>query len=302
MKTNATGLLFGRIWVCAAGSLLALVGSFSARASDTVLEFTGVTGTTGSYVHDEFMVLDSPKINGKPTLKLVVTQNWALDDVYNDRPVGVIYDKSLKKWEVFNEDDSDMVAGSGFNVLISVDTFRVNAGPANSEYDWTFFPEEKKKPAALFLATHVANPAQDLTDPLFSDHNLGVFYDGPVAPPAPLDENVWAVYNDDVTPPLPVAYNITDVTKDPHAFVFLTTTNNIGGDSAVIDNPVSNGNPNAVVFVTHIYNSPGGPNNYFDIPVGVWYDGDHWLIFTEDETTMPAGATFVVDIYAKPTP
>ncbi len=267
-----------------------------------MLEFIGVTGTTGSYVHNEFMVLDSPKINGKPTLKLVVTQNWALGDVYNARPVGVIYDKSLKKWEVFNEDSSDMVAGSGFNVLVSVDTFRVNAGPANSEYDWTFFPEEKKKPGALFLVTHVANPAQDLEDPLFSDHNLGLYYIGPVTPPAPVDENVWSVYNDDITPPLPVAYNITDVTKDPHAFVLLTTTNNVSGDSAVIDNPISNADPHAVVFVSHIYNAPGDPSNYFNVPVGVWYDGTNWLVFTEDGSTMPAGATFVVDIYAKPTP
>ncbi|HEX4086449.1 MAG TPA: hypothetical protein VHY22_16150 [Chthoniobacteraceae bacterium] len=277
-------------------TLLALfLAGVSARAGEKVLQFTSVSGTTNG------MVLNSPLLNGKPSLKLVITQDLSPTDVYNDAPVGVMYVGSLKKWEIFNEDNSDIPLGASFNVLISTTAFQVNANATNSEADWTFFSQEKKNPKALLLLTHEANPAQTLSDPLYTDNNLGVWYYGDSNSTAP-DINKWAVYNEDESSPLPVAYNLADVTKDHGAFIVTTSTSNATANYVIFDNAVTDGDSNAVVFVTHIYNPPNSTPNYLNDPVGVWYNGSYWTIFTEDGSEMPAGINFVVDAFPKANP
>jgi hypothetical protein len=65
-----------------------------------------------------------------------------------------------------------------------------------------------------------------------------------------------------------------------------------------IDNPLTNGDPNAMLIITQRYNvgsSLGGVYN--DNPVGVWYEPSlqKWTIFNEDPTVaMPTGARFNV--------
>ena len=66
--------------------------------------------------------LDNPLINGEPGAEVSVTQNWnpgGGDGVYNDHPVGVLYDEDVGEWLVYNEDDSRMPEGAAFNVAVS---------------------------------------------------------------------------------------------------------------------------------------------------------------------------------------
>jgi hypothetical protein len=66
--------------------------------------------------------LDNPLINGEPGAEVSVTQNWnpgGGNGVYNDHPVGVLYDEDVDKWFVYNEDDSRMPEGAAFNVAVS---------------------------------------------------------------------------------------------------------------------------------------------------------------------------------------
>src|SRR5690242_4399098 len=75
---------------------------------------------------------------------------------------------------------------------------------------------------------------------------------------------------------------------------------NTSGDYTLIDNPVSNNNPNAIIFVTASWN-PGGTYTGFDNhQVGVWYNAwaGKWGIFNEDTTNMPIGASF--NVYVLP--
>jgi hypothetical protein len=66
---------------------------------------------------------------------------------------------------------------------------------------------------------------------------------------------------------------------------------NMGGDSTVINNVLTNGNPAAIILVT----STAGTANINDPhPLGVWYNGKNWAIFNEDTTSMPAQASFNV--------
>ena len=66
--------------------------------------------------------LDDPLTNGRPGAEVSVTQNWnpgGGNGVYNDHPVGVLYDKDVRRWLVYNEDDARMPEGAAFNVAVS---------------------------------------------------------------------------------------------------------------------------------------------------------------------------------------
>jgi len=72
---------------------------------------------------------------------------------------------------------------------------------------------------------------------------------------------------------------------------------NIVGNLTRLDHPLLNGDPNALVFVEHVYQSPGS-NVYVPGGVGVYYDTaiDRWTIFRDDASlpAMPVGARFNV--------
>lgn len=83
-------------------------------------------------------------------------------------------------------------------------------------------------------------------------------------------------------------------------YTHTATSANTSGDYTLIDNPVSDNNPNAIVFATANWN-PGGTYTGFDNhQIGVWYDtfAGKWGIFNEDTTSMPVGASF--NVYVLP--
>jgi hypothetical protein len=66
--------------------------------------------------------LDGPLTKGNPDLVLSVTQNWNPGGgrgVYNNHPIGVLYDKGEQKWAIYNRDDAPMPKGAAFNVALS---------------------------------------------------------------------------------------------------------------------------------------------------------------------------------------
>lgn len=83
--------------------------------------------------------------------------------------------------------------------------------------------------------------------------------------------------------------------KTSAAFVHRAIPSNISGHITTIDNPLTNGQPNALVFVTQNFN-PGavGPSVYNPHPFGVYYYAGKWTIFNEDIAAMPVNAQFNV--------
>jgi hypothetical protein len=79
-------------------------------------------------------------------------------------------------------------------------------------------------------------------------------------------------------------------------FVQTATTANIATDSTFINNPATNGQPNALLFVTPNWNPVGSSGVYNNHPVGVWYSVTfhQWAVFNEDGATMPPGPSFNV--------
>lgn len=85
----------------------------------------------------------------------------------------------------------------------------------------------------------------------------------------------------------------------PAAFVHVAAG---GSYISVINNSLLNGDPNAIVMVTHVFDPPGaGGPVYQGTPVGVWYNGSNWTIYSEDAvggagpgTEIVAGTAFFV--------
>lgn len=85
-------------------------------------------------------------------------------------------------------------------------------------------------------------------------------------------------------------------------FVHRATSENVSANSSYIDDPSTNGNPNAVLTVTQNWNPGGDGGTYNAHPIGVWYDTDaeKWAIANEDRAAMPEGAAFNVVVSRDP--
>jgi hypothetical protein len=89
------------------------------EASATFIHRAGVLNTAGNYTY-----LDDELTNGEPDAVLSITQNWNPGGgrgVYNDHPVGAVYDAKLRKWAVFNRDGAPMPNGASFNIAVPAD-------------------------------------------------------------------------------------------------------------------------------------------------------------------------------------
>jgi hypothetical protein len=86
-------------------------------------------------------------------------------------------------------------------------------------------------------------------------------------------------------------------------FIHHATPENISANSTYLDTPLTDGNPNAVLMVTHNWNPGGSSGKYNNHPIGVWYDPDRgkWAIFNQDRAAMPVGADFNVGVLKEPT-
>jgi hypothetical protein len=81
-------------------------------------------------------------------------------------------------------------------------------------------------------------------------------------------------------------------------FIHQATADNIPvgiGYATVIDHPLTNGDPNAVLIITPNWN-PGGssPGIYNNHPIGVVYIQGKWRIFNQDNANLAVGAAFNV--------
>lgn len=77
---------------------------------------TATPANTSGYI----TFINTPSLNGHPSAKLIVTQNWnpgGIGGVYNPHAIGVWYDWSVGEWTIYNEDFASIPGGASFNVL-----------------------------------------------------------------------------------------------------------------------------------------------------------------------------------------
>ncbi len=87
------------------------------QADEVFVHRAALLNTVGSATY-----LDDPLLNGESDAEVTVTQNWnpgGGGGVYNDHPVGVLYDEEAGEWFVRNEDGARMPEGVAFNVAVS---------------------------------------------------------------------------------------------------------------------------------------------------------------------------------------
>ena len=84
-------------------------------------------------------------------------------------------------------------------------------------------------------------------------------------------------------------------------FRHFTTTETVQDRWTVLDHPLANGNPDAVVFVTHNWNPAGTVGTYHDHMLGVAYESStgRWNIRNLDGDPMPLGVYFNVTIVSR---
>ena len=86
-------------------------------------------------------------------------------------------------------------------------------------------------------------------------------------------------------------------------FIHRATPENVSANSTYLDNPLTNDDPNIILYVTPNWNPGGSAGIYNDHPIGVWYDDERqrWAIFNQDREPMPEGAAFNVGVLEEPT-
>lgn len=90
-----------------------------------------------------------------------------------------------------------------------------------------------------------------------------------------------------------------DAGAPPFFFTVRATASNSVGDYTIIDNVVSNGDPNLALFVTANWNPNGSGGVYDDHALGVYYIGsptNKWAIYHQDTTPYTPNASY--NVYA----
>jgi hypothetical protein len=124
----------------------------------------------------------------------------------------------------------------------------------------------------------------------YDPHPLGVWYNS--------FAGRWTIFNEGTQPmPIGTAFSIREqpdtctVLPEWKVYRHTATASDIVGDYTVIDNPVTNNNPDAAVEVTQEFTSLYNPHE-----VGAFYTGSRWAIFNEDGAAMPVGASFDLSV------
>ncbi len=275
------------------GGLLFAAAVIPRAQADTLKVFQVLATSTN--ISGPAMTIDNPITNRKPGALLIVTQYWA--GVYNPHPVGVFYDTTSAKWQIVNEDLAAMPVNARFNVRVAqptaTRTFEFIATGLNSGSDYSVINRSATngKPAALLLATHYIN-----ANHLFASYlpaPIGVLFN------AGDKINKWSIYNEDRSSAIATCYFVANITKEKNVSSQTSDHMTAVGDTFYISDPVADGNPNAVIFVTHDY---GAAQEFQNHPVGVYYTGTEWAIFNEDVATFAVGETFNIEVFAGPVP
>ena len=162
------------------------------------------------------------------------------------------------------------------------------ATDANSRGDYTYLshPRTNADPDAVVLAE--PSPGREGDGEGAYGHNTGVWYEP--------EKKKWAIFNQDLTAvPAGAAFEVVVPSAD-RGFVHRAALQNTVGNATYLDDPLTNGEPDAEVSVTQNWNPGGGNGVYNDHPVGVLYDEyvEKWLVYNEDGAHVPEGAAFNV--------
>jgi hypothetical protein len=154
----------------------------------------------------------------------------------------------------------------------------------SGNYTWLFHPELNGDSNAIAIFTPNA-----LIGGLVEDFHCGLWYNKNI--------NRWTIYSEQGssdTMPLYSGFNVLIPSANGTAFKHKATAANITYNLTLIDNPATNGKPNALLFISHNWGVSGGVYN--NRATGVYYSQveQKWGIFNEDLSNFPVNAVYNV--------
>lgn len=233
-------------------------------------------------ISNNWTEIDHVDLNNDPAAKFIATPNYGPNNVYCDFNLGIWFPSP--NWAVYDESENDMPVKANFNILIPSGSngtiFSHMSDSTNVDNNRTTLnhPSVNGNPNAMLFITHNYE-----TSGTYLDKPVGIWYSG----------GNWVIYTEDQsTFPEDRHFNVFAANPN-HSNVFIHTADagNINGGLTVIDHPLTNNNPDITLLITHNHNAS---SVYIQVPVGVWYDNNRWIIFTQDESPMPDGISFNV--------
>jgi hypothetical protein len=254
-----------------------------------------VQTVTPANIGGEVTFIDNALINANPNAIMLVTPNYnpggGCGCIYDNHPIGVYYSTaSGNQWGIFNQDNVAMPLNASFNVFVlaaGADVFVHTATAGNSAGDYTTIDDAltNRNPNAIVFVTQNANPGSAVA---YNNHNIGVYYNSAA--------NRWRIFNQDNISAVTAntSFNVLVLASD--IFVHRATAGNSSGNVTLIDNVLTNSNPNAIVFTTPNYNPSGAGGTYNNHNIGVIYRilENQIAIFNQDAVAMPTTAAFNV--------
>ena len=241
--------------------------------------------------------IDHPDFNNNPNAGVVYSHVWnpnGNSGVYNNNFTTIFYQNTLNQWAIANENLSDIVIGSSYNVYISSDPSNVithvseganqgTFGPSSTVIDHPSLNGSNPGPAIIFSNSYRPN---------FVDNNDGysLYYD--------VANNKRGLFNrhgNDI--PIDTGFNILLTGVGATSITHISDASNTNLNYTIIDHPELNGNPNATFVFSHYWGLYDNFTDLDNVKLGVWYNGINWSIYYEDSShTMQEGVAFDIVI------
>ena len=180
----------------------------------------------------------------EPSRADATTTSIEEEDPTGGHNIGVWYVQGARRWAIFNQDLAPMARGASFDVHVLSDeaAFVHRATAENTAEDETYLndPLTNANPDAPPSVTQNWNPG-GLVGGTYNDHPVGVRYDAEV--------RQWVIFNEDgEAMPEGAAFNVTVFPLGEPEFVQRATSGNITENWTYVDDPLVNGDPNAILF------------------------------------------------------
>ena len=244
--------------------------------------------------------IDHPALNNNPNAKIVVMHNANSDGSFNrnNHITGVWYRASTGRWAVFNEDLSNMVVSSSYNIYVSGtqgSIITVSAPSTNFYFDVdnTYM---NNNPTARPILTNMYPPHN-----IHNDNLCGFDYRESVGK--------WAIFNEVQANNLPANASFNVLAKPAFiadysnvAFVHkVTPSNHSASDGTFIDHPMLNNHPEILFVATPVTDYATTKNPDEEHQISAYYNNSlhKWTIFHEDSANIVDNTVYNIVI---PTP